>query len=284
MHPGPRIIPRRSRPSAQSLLLLGVASCLVTACVTTRGPKPLSVNIQSMIDAMQPIDLAALAQQQHRYVHAQFALDTEPNRVVRTQRVLQQLAPAFGDSQFHVKVLSASTLNAFAVNDGTLYVTSGLVDHVNDDELAAALAHEMAHVHLRHPEQRVVTQRGSVAALAVFEVAQSVRTSGETLRNALSRTLLDQASGGLFMVYQRSQEFEADARALDLLRQSSIPAGSLLSLLNRLESLLDEKDAAAPATWARSHPTATDRRERVQSYLSHQAEPRGAHDARLRSL
>src|SRR5687767_5976023 len=54
---------------------------------------------------------------------------------------------------YYFAVLNTDDVNAFAAPSGFIFVTKGALRAMNsEDELAGALAHEIAHVNLRHPE------------------------------------------------------------------------------------------------------------------------------------
>ena len=55
------------------------------------------------------------------------------------------------DIKYKVTILNSPAINAFALPNGQLYVTRGLLALANDEaELASVLAHEMGHVIARH--------------------------------------------------------------------------------------------------------------------------------------
>jgi len=54
---------------------------------------------------------------------------------------------------YHFAVLNTEDVNAFAAPSGFIFITKGALRSMqNEDELAGVLAHEIAHVNLRHPE------------------------------------------------------------------------------------------------------------------------------------
>src|SRR6516165_806652 len=60
-------------------------------------------------------------------------------------------------------ILNTDDINAFAAPSGFIFVTKGALRAMtSEDELAGVLAHEVAHVNLRHPE--LAAQRASDAA------------------------------------------------------------------------------------------------------------------------
>src|SRR5918994_6740609 len=67
------------------------------------------------------------------------------------------------DESYRVTILNSPVVNAFALPSGRLYVTRGLLALANDSaELAAVLAHEIAHVTLRHADARTELEARSV--------------------------------------------------------------------------------------------------------------------------
>ena len=66
------------------------------------------------------------------------------------------------DEAFQITILNSPVVNAFALPNGRLYVTRGLLALANDtSEVAAVLSHEIAHVTLRHASQRSELQARS---------------------------------------------------------------------------------------------------------------------------
>ena len=80
-----------------------------------------------------------------------------PAMEAHLNQVLAQLAKADESpgKAYRVTILNTPTVNAFALPSGHLYVTRGLLALANDtSEVAAVMAHEIAHVTLRHASQR----------------------------------------------------------------------------------------------------------------------------------
>jgi len=72
-------------------------------------------------------------------------------------RLLRALPPKFRNAyEWKVYVLDKNEINAFALPNGNIFVYKGLLNFVkSDDELAAVLGHEMAHVILRHGAEKL---------------------------------------------------------------------------------------------------------------------------------
>jgi predicted Zn-dependent protease len=86
------------------------------------------------------------------------------------EEIVQRLADGSAiKQQFHVQLVASSSVNAFALSDGRVYVTRGLLDllkkkfpkrpiDANNDMLGHVLAHELSHVIRRHTMNTAVFQ------------------------------------------------------------------------------------------------------------------------------
>jgi Zn-dependent protease with chaperone function len=64
----------------------------------------------------------------------------------RTHAALARVAPAASPLQLRVRILHNDAPAAHCFKDGALYVSTGLLQRLSDDELAAVLAHELGHL------------------------------------------------------------------------------------------------------------------------------------------
>jgi len=123
----------------------------------------------------------------------------------RVQDTINRLtaASARPDLKFHVTILNSPAVNAFALPNGHLYITRGLIALANDEsELASVLGHEMGHVIAHHAQIR--EQKARQAAL-ISHVVSDVLSDPQVGALALAKSKLALAS------FSRAQEFEADA-------------------------------------------------------------------------
>ena len=106
------------------------------------------------------------------------------------------------DLSYQVTILNSPAVNAFALPNGQLYVTRGLIALANDkSELASVLAHEMAHVIARHAAIREDQAR---QAALVNRVATDLLSDPQLGALALAKSKIALAN------FSRAQEFEAD--------------------------------------------------------------------------
>lgn len=134
-------------------------------------------------------------------------------------------------------------LNAHAMHTGRVVVTQGLDSpDVPEEVVAAALAHEVAHVLMRHGLQQ------ACFALEVMNPLSSLRQAQTDLMQEVWQS--GQELGNRVRGLAHAHEFEADARAVVLLRQAGYPSNSMSSLLQYLAA----RHAAAQFWPSGSHP------------------------------
>lgn len=142
---------------------------------------------------------------------AKAKISDDPALNAQAQRVGQRIAEAVGKdlpgANWEFVVFEApQTANAFALPGGKVGVYSGLLRLVDsDDELAAVLGHEIAHVTARHGAQRVSQEVAAVAG----GVLLAVETREMKARYALLATYGAVAGAGV-LAFSRENESEAD--------------------------------------------------------------------------
>jgi len=159
--------------------------------------------------------------------------------------------------------LDSMEVNAFATPGGHILVTRGLLRFArSEDELAAVLAHEIAHVTLRHGIDSV---KGSRLAELATEVALAAGMSsgGEIAKftAAFGDAISEIATTLIVSGYSQSYEFQADRTATFILKSSGYDPGALARVLSRMESAIKVGDAGFGAT----HPTPQAREEALAS-------------------
>lgn len=166
--------------------------------------------------------------------------------------------------QYSVRVLDSFTvINAFSIPGGHIYVTTGLLDFIqNESELAAVIGHEIGHIVAGHASNRI-------ARVNLFGMMlDQARDFGLISDGATAQKLSDMAFPILFAAdahtfYSRDDEVEADLLGLyEMVRAGWDPEGEA-ALLDRLAkgSQRENEIAALIAT----HPDPSDRLLIVQN-------------------
>lgn len=159
-------------------------------------------------------------------------------------------------------VLESKEINAFASPGGHILVTRGLLRKVqSEDELAAVLAHEIAHIALGHGLASIQGSRLTEIA-AEFAMDAGAASGGDVaaFTGAFGDSISELAKTIVISGYSQSYEFQADLEARRILASSSYDPNALTKLIGRLPSR-DQENAAG---FAVTHPEPASRIEALQ--------------------
>jgi len=110
--------------------------------------------------------------------------------------------------QVKVGILNDASVNAANAGGGEFYVTHGLLERANDEQLLAVLAHEVAHDDLGHVAKAQTLEAGVGIGAAILE--QIFPGTGQIA--PIAGSLITRA-------YSRREELEADRHGVELLRR-----------------------------------------------------------------
>jgi Zn-dependent protease with chaperone function len=82
----------------------------------------------------------------NQWVRRQGGIDVGNSGTERAQGVASRLAGGREGLQVSISVLASDAVSAFSWPNRRVFITRGLLDRVTDDELAAAIAHELGHL------------------------------------------------------------------------------------------------------------------------------------------
>jgi Zn-dependent protease with chaperone function len=136
-------------------------------------------------------------------------IDEEGPRFKRARRIVDSLLPPYlSPEDVRVYVIANEEWNAFAMGNLALYVFSGLLDDMGDDEVAIVLGHELAHATHEHTRREVKKQMWiQLAAEGVMGAVGSIDDDTKRIVLQLAAGLTATAwSNG----YGRSLEDQAD--------------------------------------------------------------------------
>jgi len=149
------------------------------------------------------------------------------------------------DIIYHFKVLDKDFDNAFALPGGYVYLFSGLLEDMGtDEEIAAVLAHEIAHICARHSMKRLQESFG-YQALRILAVKGAEDTY--TLRKA------NEAINQLMLSYSREDELEADRLAVKYLSKAGYNTEAVIAVIDKLLKLQMDGPIRSKRHW-HTHP------------------------------
>jgi len=135
-------------------------------------------------------------------------LETGPG-VERVRRIVDNLLPPYlAPADVRVYVIENPEWNAFAMGNYSIYVFSGLLEALDDDELAIVLGHEL--VHATHEHSRRQAKKGMWIQLAATGVLGATSTIDSGSTRALAETAAGLAASAWSNGYGRGMEDQAD--------------------------------------------------------------------------
>ncbi len=163
---------------------------------------------------------------------------------------------------FTFQVIEGDAPNAFALPGGYVFVYTGLIKLADEeDELAAALAHEIAHVAARHMTKQAT--KSEIVNLASLPAAVIL---GGGLAGIAARQGANLGVPAVFLHFTRKDEAEADYLGLQYLYAAGYDPTGAISIFEKMESLQKNK----PGTLARifsTHPMDADRIEKAETEI-----------------
>lgn len=218
----------RVRTAALALALLP----LLGGCISEKREEQLGRQIAANVNARVPL-----------------VEDVPLNLYVSQLGQLIARHSARPDITYRFYIVDTGAVNAFALPGGYVYVDRGLIERTHDvSELSGVLAHEIAHVALRHGAKTLQRQMRTSSMSTVL------------YRTILGRDpLLDQQALQLgnqlwSSAHSRADEAEADREAVKYLIASGVDPRGMISLF---QGLLDEErhsPSQQTVEWFSSHP------------------------------
>ena len=164
------------------------------------------------------------------------------------------------DRRLYLVIIDSPVLNAFAVPGGVIGVHHGLFRYAETEhEVAAILAHEIAHLSQRHFARDVEAQQKSSlfnTAALLASVVLMTTVGGDVGLAALNTT--QGVSLSKQLSHSRAREAEADRVGIDTLIEADMDPRAMAYMFERLESASRYSSDEMPE-FLRSHPVTRSR-------------------------
>jgi predicted Zn-dependent protease len=139
-----------------------------------------------------------------------------------------------GPKEWEVTVFAKDQVNAFALPGAKIGVYTGLLDVAKtQDQLAAVIGHEVAHVLAKHGNERVSTAYATQTGLQLLE--SMVGGASSDKRNIMALLGVG-AQVGVLLPFSRTQESEADLLGLDLMASAGFDPRASIALWKNMEA------------------------------------------------
>jgi len=248
-----RILSRLRSPRLLLFLAVVVAACAVNPAT---GRRELS-----LVSESQEISMGRDADPD---IVAEMGLypDSSVQRYVRELGLSLAARSERPDLPWTFRVLDDPTVNAFALPGGFVYVTRGILTHLNSEaQLAGVLGHEIGHVTARHSASRMSRAQLAQIGLGVGMIfSEGVRRFGDVAQ---------QAMGLLFLRFGRDDELEADELGLRYMTRLGYDPDEMAGVMRMLDqnSQLAGGSGRIPE-WLSTHPDPGNRVERIRGQIA----------------
>ena len=175
----------------------------------------------------------------------------DPQQAQRLQRVMTPLIKAMKQPPDQVKIgiLADNHINAASAGNGQFYVTRGLLERANDQQLAGVLAHELAHDDLKHVAKAQLIGTGLNVGMIILD--QIFPGSGA----------ITPIAGQLVMNrYTQSEEYAADRHGMEILQR----AGKSPAIMADTLQWLVQTEGGSSGGFFATHPATGDRIEALR--------------------
>lgn len=230
---------------------------LLASCNTVSGPGGPTAAVFGA-DLERPATADRIDTEEHTRIVAAYG------GIYRDAKLEQTLVPIVSrivaasdrpDQPYRITILNAPAINAFALPGGYLYVTRGLLALASDSsEVAAVLAHEMAHVTANHAVARQNKARDAqIVTRAVGDV------------DPASRELALASSQRTLATFSQQQELEADAMGVKTIGKAGYDPFAAARFLSTMAQYADYRASITMRDkrpdFLSSHPTTPQRVE-----------------------
>ena len=237
--------------------IISIALAALAICLGLAGCKQ-----QAFSNHYNTEQETVLGQQIAAEVESQNKIDMDPQDNTRVERIAQpifdQARKARADVTYQIKIIQSPEVNAFSLPGGWIYVYTGLLDKVgnDDDALACVIGHECAHVVLRHAVKQISDAEGKgtlVEALGVF-------TGNYNAYNIAEAAVELQE-----LHFSREDEYQADQYGLKFAYNAGYDPYGMPRFFQKLETI--EKDEGSMPAWAADHPITKNRITRANQLI-----------------
>lgn len=222
---------------------VALGALVATACVQSPTGRPqLRLVPEDEMDAMGAQAFQEMKQE------TPLAKDEDVVQYVRcvADAVTDVVAP---NVNWEVQVFQSEQVNAFALPGGKIGVYTGMLDVAETpDQLAAVLAHEVAHVLAQHSNARVSAAYATQAGLQLTQILAGKPTPA---KQQLLGLLGVGAQVGVLLPYSRGQETEADVLGQRMMARAGFDPRGAVALWQNMQQAGGEQ----PPTFLSTHPS-----------------------------
>ncbi|HNV03220.1 MAG TPA: M48 family metalloprotease [Vicinamibacterales bacterium] len=230
------------------ILIGGLAACSLLACATNPVTGDRQLNFMSEAQEIQ------LGRESDPQLRAEMGVypDQALQRYVESVGMRLAKSSERPDLPWQFAVVDVAAANAFAVPGGFIYITRGLLAHLDTEaELAGVLGHEIGHVTARHSAAAYTrSTMATVGMLLTSLFAPKAKPYMGAVEAGLSIALLK---------YDRTQELQADRLGAGYAAKVGWAPSGMSGVLETLGRISAASDSRGLPNWLSTHPQPADR-------------------------
>lgn len=185
-------------------------------------------------------------------------------------RALVEVLPE-DTGRWQVAVFDDPTPNAFALPGGRIGINLGMLQVArSQDQLAAVIGHEIAHVLADHSNERLTQELAVQGGLMLVDLLAD--EPGGLGHQVLRKALGLGAQYGVLLPYSRTHETEADLIGLDLMARAGFDPRASLELWRNLAAARDGQ----PLEFLSTHPSHDSRHADLEARIDAALEQQSA--------
>jgi predicted Zn-dependent protease len=247
------------RPASWTTGAVLALAVLLAACSGIADNKQVSLQLPQLTlpHATAQVETPSAEQRENARILATYGgVYDDPKLHATVSKLVDRLVAASErpELKYQVTILNSSAINAFALPNGQLYITRGLIALANDKaELASVLAHEMGHVIARHAAIREEQAR---------DAALASRTISEVVKDPQMGALALAKSKLALATFSRAQEFEADGIGVGISARAGFDPFGASRFLTDMQRNADIKPSGGihgSSDFLANHPATPDR-------------------------
>jgi predicted Zn-dependent protease len=171
-------------------------------------------------------------------------------------------SPKTGKFPFSFEVVSDSSINAFALPGGPVFIhTATILAAQNEAQLAGVLAHEMSHVALRHG-----THEASKGQALQVIAGLAGSAAGDGMLGKLAQAGIGLGANSMLLHYSRQAEAEADYNGAQVMGDAGYDPTEMAKFFQLLETRGSE---GRLAQFLSDHPTPGNRVQAVEQEVKY---------------
>ncbi len=244
------------------ILVAAILSVMATVPVEAVNPLTSTEHDPVLIGEQREIEIGKSTDQQ---IRQKYRVSADANLSQRINGIGQRLAANSARKiRYNFTVLDDEMVNAFAAPGGFIYITTGLLKRLkNDNEAAAILGHEIGHVVEKHSLKAI--QRQMLAQFGLAIIGSLLGDGG--LSQGLLLKASEMSASLLLLKNSRVNELQSDVQGVRIMRISGYDPRAMIDVQKMLLAQSGRNSSFAILS---THPPSQERIDMIRQAINDQ--------------